>query len=137
MEHIHSVILQSDDTKLQSQTNSEFKFLITLLENPIFRNIVNIQDSVRELSRQLQEHPSIVPVDFDIRPNGELILNIPPPIFEVDEYISPTGTIEIDDQRVPVAKLSNSSSGGTNSPPVSGISQIYFNCYAGEHGADC
>ncbi|XP_073994431.1 multiple PDZ domain protein-like isoform X3 [Rhodnius prolixus] len=118
LEHIHSVILQSDDTKLQSQTNSEFKFLITLLENPIFRNIVNIQDSVRELSRQLQEHPSIVPVDFDIRPNGELILNIPPPIFEVDEYISPTGTIEIDDQRVPVAKLSNSSSGGTNSPPI-------------------
>uniref|UniRef100_A0A023F3W4 Pdz domain-containing protein n=2 Tax=Triatoma infestans TaxID=30076 RepID=A0A023F3W4_TRIIF len=118
LEHIHSVIMHNDDTKLQTQTNNEFKFLITLLENPIFRNIVSIQDSIRELSRQLQEHPSIVPVDFDIRPSGELILNIPPPIFEVDEYISPTGTIEIDDQRVPVAKLSNSSSGDTNSPPI-------------------
>ena len=35
------------------------------------------QDSLRELKRQVQLHPSILPADFDITPAGELVLNVP------------------------------------------------------------
>ena len=33
---------------------------------------------MRELKRQVQLHPSILPADFDITPSGELVLNLPP-----------------------------------------------------------
>ena len=36
-----------------------------------------MQDSLRELKRQVQLHPSILPADFDITPAGELVLNVP------------------------------------------------------------
>jgi multiple PDZ domain protein len=77
------------------------------------------QDSLSELNQQLQQHPSILPVDFDITPCGDLVLNVPPPVDLYDpgfgrEYQNH----EFDDQRVPVAKLSHSSSGDTSSPQV-------------------
>jgi hypothetical protein len=33
---------------------------------------------LKELKRQVQLHPSILPADFDITPSGELVLNLPP-----------------------------------------------------------
>ncbi|RZF43873.1 hypothetical protein LSTR_LSTR007209 [Laodelphax striatellus] len=108
-------INQSDDPKLQAQTSADLNLLISALENPIFRSIVTIQDSLSELNVQLHQHPSILPVDFDINVAGELVLNLPPPIYYP---ATPTTNTELDDQRVPVAKLSQSSSGEPNSPPV-------------------
>lgn len=141
LEHIQSTISQSDDIKLQSQTNDDLNLIISFLENPIFRGVASIQvilintfclfyfnvcvytnvqqffkDSLSELSTQIQQHPSILPIDFDVTEAGELVLNLPPPLFEPDFITTPT--TEIDDQRVPVAKLSQSSSGEPNSPPV-------------------
>lgn len=78
-----------------------------------------MQDSLGELNAQIQQHPSILPVDFDVDPAGDLVLNVPPPVFETDEFTPTIGKLEADDQRVPVAKLSQSSSGEPNSPPVS------------------
>ena len=52
--------------------------LISVLENPVFQSILNIQDSLRELKKQVHLHPSILPEDFDITPTGELVLNLPP-----------------------------------------------------------
>lgn len=76
-----------------------------------------LQDSLNVLSTQFQQHPSILPIDFDVTEVGDLLLNLPPPLFEPDFVTTPT--TEVDDQRVPVAKLSQSSSGEPNSPPVS------------------
>ncbi|XP_066905977.1 multiple PDZ domain protein isoform X3 [Halyomorpha halys] len=116
LEHIQSTVNQSDDVKLQSKTNDDLNLIISFLENPIFRGIATIQDSLSELSTQIQQHPSILPIDFDVTEAGKLVLNLPPPLFEPDFITSPN--TEVDDQRVPVAKLSQSSSGEPNSPPI-------------------
>lgn len=118
LEHIQHTINQSDDAKLQAQTCDDINFLISTLENPIFRSIVTIQDSLVELNQQLQQHPSILPVDFDINLGGDLVLNVPPPVYEPDYPPTSAARSEFDDQRVPVAKLSQSSSGEPSSPQI-------------------
>ena len=65
--------------------NDDLNTLISVLESPVFQSILNIQDSLRELKKQVHLHPSILPEDFDITPAGELILNLPP----TDEEDSP------------------------------------------------
>ncbi|KAK7872386.1 hypothetical protein R5R35_007003 [Gryllus longicercus] len=120
LEHIQHTIDASDDAKLQAQTNDDLNLLISVLENPIFRSIVTVQDSLSELNQQLQQHPSLLPVDFDITPCGDLVLNVPPPVELYDPVYDPgyKNPHEYDDQRVPVAKLSHSSSGDTSSPQL-------------------
>ncbi|GLH01323.1 Uncharacterized protein GBIM_07485 [Gryllus bimaculatus] len=120
LEHIQHTIDASDDAKLQAQTNDDLNLLISVLENPIFRSIVTVQDSLSELNQQLQQHPSLLPVDFDITPCGDLVLNVPPPVELYDPVYDPgyKNPHEYDDQRVPVAKLSHSSSGDTSSPQI-------------------
>lgn len=77
------------------------------------------KDSLGELNQQLQQHPSILPVDFDVGLGGDLVLNVPPPLYEPDfPPTGPTPRREFDDQRVPDAKLSQSSSGEPSSPQV-------------------
>ncbi|XP_069682015.1 multiple PDZ domain protein-like isoform X7 [Periplaneta americana] len=119
LEHIQHTINISDDAKLQAQTSDDLNLLISVLENPILRGIVSVQDSLSELNQQLQQHPSILPVDFDITPCGDLVLNVPPPVDLYDpSYERDYQNHEFDDQRVPVAKLSHSSSGDTSSPQI-------------------
>lgn len=61
------------------------------------------------MSCQLQEHPSLLPVDFEISPvTGQLVLSLP---SESTLYNSVPEDL---DQRVP--KLSNSSSAESSSP---------------------
>jgi len=70
------------------------------------------------LSCQLQEHPSLLPVDFDISPvTGQLVLSLP---SESTLYNSVPEDL---DQRVP--KLSNSSSAESSSP----TSKVYLSCF--------
>lgn len=65
-----------------------------------------------ELSNQLQEHPSLLPVDFDISPvTGQLVLSLP---LETTLYNSVPENLNRRDQIVP--KLSNSSSTEDSSP---------------------
>lgn len=67
------------------------------------------------MSCQLQEHPSLLPVDFEISPvTGQLVLSLP---SESTLYNSVPEDL---DQRVP--KLSNSSSTESSSP----TSKVYF-----------
>lgn len=102
-------ILDNDDPKVQSNVSDDLNSLISILENPIFRSIVTIQDSLSELNQQLGQHPSILPVDFDITTDGSLVLNVPP---EVDCIYGPdfvddfNRASEFDEQRVPSAQLS-------------------------------
>ncbi|XP_049864140.1 multiple PDZ domain protein isoform X5 [Schistocerca gregaria] len=120
LEHIQHTIDVSDDAKLQAQTKDDLDLLISVLENPILRSIVTIQDSLGELNQQLIQHPSILPVDFDITPCGKLLLNVPPPVSLYDVSFDPdyANSQEFDDQRVPVAKLPHSSSGESSSPQI-------------------
>ncbi|XP_068084013.1 patj homolog isoform X2 [Anabrus simplex] len=120
LEHIQHTIDASDDAKLQAQTSEDLNLLISVLENPILRSIVTIQDSLGELNQQLQQHPSILPVDFDITASGDLVLNVPPAVELYDPVFEPEyqNANEYEDQRVPVAKLSHSSSGDTSSPQL-------------------
>lgn len=116
LEDIKQTVDNLNDQKLQSITSQDLSLLISLLENPIFRSIVTVQDSLCELNQQLGQHPSILPVDFDITPAGELAINIPPggelftPSY-TEEYPS---TRDFDEQRVPSAPVSPSSPQGHN-----------------------
>lgn len=118
LEHIQHTI-DSEDAKPQAQTSDDLNLLISVLENPILRGIVSVQDSLSELNQQLLRHPSILPVDFDITPCGDLVLNVPHTVERYDAgFERDYQNHEFDDQRVPVAKLSHSSSGDTSSPQL-------------------
>ena len=72
------VIVDKSDGKSQSQSQStisnDLNRLISLLDNPIIRSIVNIQESLGGLNKQLTQHPSLLPFDFDISLSGKLLL---------------------------------------------------------------
>lgn len=108
LEDIKQTVDDLNDPKVQSITSQDLNLLISVLENPIFRSIVTVQDSLCELNQQLGQHPSILPVDFDITAAGELAINIPPggelftPSYD-EEYPS---SRDFDEQRVPSAPVS-------------------------------
>lgn len=94
MEIIKQTVEEMEPNKLQLNVNDDLKLVLDLLQDPVFRNIVQIQDSLGELNHQITQHPSILPGDFDIASGGDLVLNVPPPgtLFEADYQ---------DEQRVP------------------------------------
>lgn len=108
LENIKQIVDDSDDPKLQTNTAQDINILISVLENPIFRSIVTVQDSLSELNQQLGQHPSILPSDFDISIGGELVLNVPPgaELYDPDFGNDYQNTQEFDEQRVPSAQLS-------------------------------
>ncbi|XP_032689961.1 uncharacterized protein LOC116853160 isoform X4 [Odontomachus brunneus] len=123
LEHVQERVDDCDDPKLQMHTSQDLKSLITLLEDPVLRSIVTIQDSLIELNTQLAHHPSILPGDFDINISGQLELSVPstpvqplgPNLYQ-DLY---QDSSELDDQRVPVAPLLHSSSEDTSAQVTS------------------
>lgn len=108
IEAIKKAVDDSDDLKLQANTADSLKMIIDILQDPVFRSIIQIQDSVAELNNQIQQHPSILPNDFDINASGDLVINVPP---VMDMY----GGDFIDEQRVPSAEISPRS---PNSPKM-------------------
>ncbi|XP_058458702.1 patj homolog [Malaya genurostris] len=99
IEIIKQTVEEMDPNKSQLNVMDDLKMIIDLLQDPVFRNIVQIQDSLAELNNQITQHPSILPGDFDIANSGELVLNVPPAsdLFDT-EYP--------DEQRVPSAQIS-------------------------------
>lgn len=78
IEIIKQAVIDSADTSLQLDTLDDLNSLLYILDDPIFRDLIKIQDVIVELNGQLQQHPSILPADFDIVPTtGELVLNVP------------------------------------------------------------
>lgn len=110
LEDIKQTVDDLGDPKLQLNTYQDLKLLISVLENPVFRSIVTIQDSLSELNQQLGQHPSILPVDFDVTAAGELVLNVPPAgeLYDPD-YNDDYPSRDFDEQRVPSAPISPSS----------------------------
>jgi multiple PDZ domain protein len=77
IEVIRQAVIDSNDTSLQLETLDDLNSLIYILDDPIFRDLIKIQDVILELNGQLTQHPSILPADFDIVPTtSELILNV-------------------------------------------------------------
>ena len=77
LKEVQQSVRDTDDLNSNVQVNDDLNTLISVLESPVFQSILNIQDSLRELKRQVNLHPSILPEDFDITSSGELILNLP------------------------------------------------------------
>lgn len=106
LEIIKQTVEEMDPTKLQLNVMDDLKMVLDLLQDPVFRNIVQIQDSLSELNNQITQHPSILPGDFDIANSGELVLNVPP-VSDLFDAEYP------DEQRVPSAQISP----GSPAPP--------------------
>lgn len=109
LEDIKNTVDDLGDPKLQTNTYPDLKLLISVLENPVFRSIITVCESLSELNQQLGQHPSILPVDFDITAAGELVLNVPPAGELYDPEYSDYPTRDFDEQRVPSAPISPSS----------------------------
>lgn len=109
LEDIKQGVGDLGDPKLQMNTYQDLKALLSILENPVFRSIVTVQDSLSELNQQLGQHPSILPVDFDITSAGELVLNVPPAGELYDPEYNDYTSRDFDEQRVPSAPISPSS----------------------------
>lgn len=78
IEIIKQAVIDSADASLQLDTLDDLNSLLCILDDPIFRDLIKIQDVIVELNGQLQQHPSILAADFDIVPTtGELVLNVP------------------------------------------------------------
>lgn len=60
-----------------NKTMTDISIMRSVLSCPIFKRIVNVTNSLDELSHQLNLHPSIGPADISIDSNGELILAPP------------------------------------------------------------
>ncbi|XP_029038727.2 uncharacterized protein LOC114874016 [Osmia bicornis bicornis] len=123
LEHVQERVEDCDDPKLQMHTTQDIKSLISLLEDPVFRSIVTIQDSLIELNNQLGQHPSIIPGDFDINISGQLELSVPStPVQPLGSNVYQDlyqDSSELEDQRVPVAPLVHSSSEDTSAQVTS------------------
>nr|CAI5853776.1 unnamed protein product [Callosobruchus analis] len=111
LEDIKQTVDETGDPKLQVNVQQDLNLLISVLENPVFRSIVTVQDSLSELNQQLGQHPSILPVDFDITASGELVLNVPPAgeLYDPDYTDDYAPSRDFDEQRVPSAPISPSS----------------------------
>ncbi|XP_050314231.1 patj homolog [Anthonomus grandis grandis] len=109
LEDIKQGVGDLGDPKLQMNTYQDLKALLSILENPVFRSIVTVQDSLSELNQQLIQHPSILPVDFDITSGGDLVLNVPPAGELYDSDYNAFGNRDYDEQRVPSAPISPNS----------------------------
>ncbi|XP_046646627.1 multiple PDZ domain protein-like isoform X7 [Daphnia pulicaria] len=58
-----------------SQVQTDLDLLTSLLQNPVLRNILKLEDSLEELNQHLMHHPSLLPSDFDIDKSGTLVVN--------------------------------------------------------------
>jgi len=76
IEAVKKSIDESDDPKLQMQTAESLNTILGILQDPVFRTIVHVQDSLSELNAQLGQHPSMLPNDFDIDVAGNLVLSL-------------------------------------------------------------
>ncbi|CAG5072962.1 Similar to Patj: Patj homolog (Drosophila melanogaster), partial [Cotesia congregata] len=77
LKHIGDEVKNSNTSQLQKQTVSEIELLISLIEDPVFHDIIVIFDSLNDLNNQILQHPSILPGDFIINSAGQLEVSIP------------------------------------------------------------
>jgi len=47
-------VRETDDLRGNSQVNADLQTLISVLESPVFQSILSIQDSLKELKKQVR-----------------------------------------------------------------------------------
>ena len=62
-------------SSLASQVQLDLDLLMNLLQNPVLKGILQLEDSLTELDGHLASHPSLLPTDFDIDKTGQLVVN--------------------------------------------------------------
>jgi hypothetical protein len=50
-------VRETDDLRANSQVNADLQTLISVLESPVFQSILSIQDSLKELKKQVVFSP--------------------------------------------------------------------------------
>ncbi len=53
LKDVQTKVRQTDDLRNNRQVSADLSALISVLESPVFQSILNIQDSLRELKRQV------------------------------------------------------------------------------------
>ena len=53
LKDVQAKVRSTDNLGANSQVNADLNTLISVLESPVFQSILNIQDSLRELKRQV------------------------------------------------------------------------------------
>lgn len=92
IEAVKKGIDDSDDPKLQITTAESLQTILEILNDPVFRQIIQCQDSLADLNTQIAQHPSMLPNDFDIDLSGNLVLNGPTETLYEDEHKVPSST---------------------------------------------
>ena len=54
LKEVQAKVVATEDLKTNSQVNADLNTLIAVLESPVFTSILNIQDSLRELKKQVK-----------------------------------------------------------------------------------
>lgn len=90
IEAVKKGIDESDDPKLQMSTQESLQTILDILNDPVFRQIIQCQDSLQDLNTQIAQHPSMLPNDFDIDLSGNLVLNGPSEHLYDDEQKVPS-----------------------------------------------
>lgn len=88
IESVKQMVEDSSDPKLQLNTADDFKLILDLLQDPVFRSIIQIQDSLGELNSQISQHPSILPSDFDLNLSGNFFFGFRVDFFDLIEILS-------------------------------------------------
>ena len=55
LKEVQTKVRQTEDLRNNRQVGADLNALISVLESPVFQSILNIQDSLRELKRQVSE----------------------------------------------------------------------------------
>ena len=70
-------ILEIFREKLKSQGDyeqeNEIAAVVQMLDSPLFKQIVTIQDSLKDLKNKSEVFPNVDKNDFDFAPTGELV----------------------------------------------------------------
>ena len=54
LKEVQTKVRQTEDLRNNRQVGADLNALISVLESPVFQSILNIQDSLRELKRQVK-----------------------------------------------------------------------------------
>lgn len=58
---------------------NDLNIVLNVLQCPVFKNIVTVQNSLKELKRACQKHASLGNANFNITPDGKLeLIGLPP-----------------------------------------------------------
>ena len=59
LKDLQANVRKTEDLRSNPQVNDDLNTLISVLESPVFQSILNIQDSLRELKKQVSSSSSL------------------------------------------------------------------------------